>query len=92
MFVLAADVATGVISQLTQVAGALLVLSAFAAAQFDALSTRSTPYLLLNFAGGLVLAVLAAADRQLGFLLLEGVWAAVSAWSLLARPSPHAAE
>jgi hypothetical protein len=92
VFVLAADVATDVISQLAQVAGALLVLSAFAAAQVGALSTRSTRYLLLNLAGGLVLAALAAADGQLGFLLLESVWAAVSAWSLLARRSSHAPE
>jgi hypothetical protein len=29
-----------------------------------------------------VLCILAIAEAQLGFILLEGVWAAVSAWSL----------
>jgi hypothetical protein len=83
--VLAASAAGGVTEQLVQVAGALLVLAAFAAAQFGALTTQSTAYLLLNVAGATVLAAFAAADRQLGFLLLEGMWAIVSAWSLLRR-------
>src|SRR3712207_4933615 len=58
----------------------LIVITAFAAAQFGSLITRSTVYLLLNLAGVLVLAVLAAADRHFAFLLLAAVWAAVSAW------------
>jgi hypothetical protein len=70
-------------SQLVQVAGALCVLAAFAAAQFGALDTQSRLYLTLNLVGSAVLAVLAALDDQYGFLLLEGVWALVSAWGLL---------
>jgi hypothetical protein len=69
-------------SQLVQVLGSLLVLAAFVAAQRGALSTTSRLYLLLNLAGSAVLAVLAALGRQWGFLLLEGSWAAVSAYSL----------
>jgi hypothetical protein len=83
--VLAAGPTAGVTEQLVQVVGAVLVLTAFAAAQYGALGTRSTAYLLLNLVGAGVLAVLAAADRQIGFLLLEGMWAAVSAWSLMRR-------
>ena len=45
---------------------------------------RSRLYLVLNLGGSLVLALLALLDRQLGFLLLEGAWALVSASSLLA--------
>jgi hypothetical protein len=71
-------------SQLVQVFGSLLVLAAFAAAQRGALSTDSRLYLLLNIAGSAILAVLATLERQWGFLLLEGSWALVSAWSLRA--------
>jgi hypothetical protein len=38
---------------------------------------------VLNFVGSAILAVLAWIDRQWGFLLLEGVWAIVSLWSLV---------
>jgi hypothetical protein len=75
--------------QVIQVLGSLLILAAFAAAQRGALSTTSRTYLSLNLVGSLVLGVLAAHERQLGFLLLETCWAAVSAWSLY-RSSPQA--
>ena len=65
--------------------GSLLVLTAFAAAQRGSLSTESRAYLALNLLGASVLAVLAAHEQQWGFLLLETVWALVSAWSLIQR-------
>jgi hypothetical protein len=74
------------VSQLVQVAGALSVLAAFVAVQVGATRTTSAAYLGLNLAGSFVLAVLAAVERQYGFLLLEGAWAVVSAWALL-RPA-----
>lgn len=70
--------------QLVQVVGAMLILVAFAAAQFGAMDPHSRPYLVLNFVGSLILAVLAWQERQWGFLLLETVWAAVSLWGLRA--------
>jgi hypothetical protein len=73
--------------QALQVAGALLVLAGFALAQFGLLDQRSYNYLLLNLIGSAILAVLAWLAVQWGFLLLEGVWALVSLWSLLRRPS-----
>ena len=76
----AADGGTGY--QLIQVAGSLLILAAFAASQAGRLPIDSQLYLVLNFVGSGVLAVLAWIDQQWGFLLLEGVWALVSAWSL----------
>ena len=70
--------------QLVQVAGALLILVAFAAAQFGAMDQHSRTYLVLNFVGSLILAVLAWHERQWGFLMLESVWAVVSLWGLRA--------
>jgi hypothetical protein len=69
--------------QVIQVAGSLLILAAFAAAQRGLLDQRSRAYLIMNFVGSVVLAVEALLERQWGFLLLEGVWALVSAAGLL---------
>ncbi len=68
--------------QLIQIVGALLILAAFAAVQFDRMRPDSRVYLVLNLVGSLILAVLALHESQWGFLLLEGVWAIVSAWGL----------
>jgi hypothetical protein len=80
--------------QIVQVAGSLLILTAFIAAQRGRLSTDSRVYLSLNLVGAGVLAVLAAYERQYGFLLLEFSWALVAAHSLVAsfrRPAAAAA-
>ena len=69
--------------QLIQIVGALLILAAFAAVQFDRMRPDSRLYLALNLAGSAILAVLAVAAQQWGFVLLEGVWAIVSAWGLV---------
>ena len=69
--------------QLVQIAGSLLILTAFAASQAGRLPIDSQLYLVLNFVGSAILAVLAWIDQQWGFLLLEGVWALVSLYSLV---------
>jgi hypothetical protein len=69
--------------QFVQIIGAILILVAFAAAQFGRLDQRSVAFLVLNLIGSAILAVLAGIERQPGFLLLESVWALVSLWSLV---------
>jgi hypothetical protein len=71
--------------QAVQIAGALAVLAAFAAAQAGVVDQRSRRYLVPNLVGSAMLAVDAFLNRQWGFLILEGAWAAVSAWSLAVR-------
>jgi hypothetical protein len=71
-------------TQAIQILGALAILAAFVASQLGVFDVRSRTYLWLNFLGALVLAIVAWHERQWGFLLLEGVWTLVSAWSLAA--------
>ncbi len=72
--------------QVIQVVGALLILAGFTAAQMGKLSVESRAYLILNLVGSAILAYLAIVEEQWGFVLLETVWAIVSAWGLV-RPA-----
>ncbi len=66
-----------------EVPGAILILVAFALAQFRGLDRHGFFYLALNLVGAALLTVSAATHRQWGFLLLQGVWALVALWGLL---------
>jgi hypothetical protein len=78
------------VEQVIQLIGAVLILVGFVLAQFKVWSPQSLPYLLANLFGAAALAATAYVAEQWGFVLLEGVWAIVSAWSLvqLARGVP----
>ena len=68
-------------AQSLQILGAVMVLAGFAGTQFKLLDQRSYPYLLLNLIGSAIVAILAFAERQWGFLLL-------SCWKASAHSSP----
>ena len=70
--------------QLVQIAGSLLILAPFALTQAGRLPVHHPGILLANLAGSAALALDAAVTGQWGFLLLEGSWAAVSLYALIA--------
>jgi len=72
------------VDQVVQIVGALLILAAFTAVQLERMRPDSRLYLTLNLVGSAILAALGVIGQQWGFVLLETVWAIVSAWSLFA--------
>lgn len=71
--------------QLLQLAGAAAILAMFNLSQRGVVSQTSWVYLLLNFTGGAVLAVLAALGQNWGFLMLEGGWAVTAFHGIFRR-------
>lgn len=69
--------------QLAQIIGAILVLLGYVLSQTGRIDAKSRQYLLMNLAGSLLLVVTALLGRQWGFLILNGVWAVVSAINLV---------
>ena len=69
--------------QVISLIGSITILAAFAAGQFKRLEQTSLQYIVLNLVGSAILTVVAVVERQWGFLLLEGVWALISLWSLV---------
>lgn len=68
---------------LVQLAGALLVLLGYVLGQLGKLDPTSRRYLAVNFIGSALLAADAFDGRQWGFMLLNGVWAAISLVNLV---------
>jgi hypothetical protein len=69
--------------QIAQLVAAFLILVPFAGVQLRRLNVETVQYQLLNLLGSGTLAVVALDGRQWGFLVLEGVWAVMSAVGLL---------
>ncbi len=78
--------------QVISLVGALLILGAFVALQRRIWSAEHPWYLWCNLVGAGLLALVGVVERQLGFILLEAVWALISLQSLLkARHRPSTA-
>ncbi len=70
------------IGQVVSLAGALMILAAFAAQQAGKWKGEDVPYLALNLAGSLILTWSAVKAGSLGLIVLEGSWALISLVSL----------
>ena len=69
--------------QATSLAGAFLILFAYAAHQAGKMSRATPLYHVTNALGGGLLLVVAVAARQAGFIVLEGVWTLISLAALV---------
>ena len=71
--------------QVISLIGAMLILAAFALQQMGRWKSDDALYLWANLLGSATLTAIAWMELQWGFLLMESVWALVSAWSLFKR-------
>ena len=69
--------------QVISVFGALAILGAYAANLLGWLGPANISYSVANLIGSGILTLIAIVDQQLGFILLEGVWALVSLWGII---------
>lgn len=80
------------ISMLRQVfsfAGALLILVAYIGHQMEWMDSRKSLYNLLNAVGSAILAYIAFRPFQVGFVVLEVTWTAISIYALARGTRPH---
>lgn len=63
--------------------GALLILFAYVGHQLKRMDSRAPAYNILNAAGSTILAYIAFHPFQIGFVVLETVWAGISVYALV---------
>jgi len=63
--------------------GAICILVAFVALQRRWWTSEAPTYLWCNLVGAVLLGVVAVADRRIGFIIIEVVWAVVSLLALI---------
>lgn len=68
--------------------GALLILVAYAGHQMNWIDSRKSAYNLLNAIGSAILAYIAFHPFQIGFVILEVAWTAISVYALARRRGP----
>ena len=69
--------------QLISIAGAVLMLGAYAAHQMERLGRDTYAYQLMNLIGAAALTAAAMATKQAGLILVEGAWTLISVFGLL---------
>lgn len=79
-----------IVEQAVSIFGALTILAAYGAQHLGRLDRNSRLYALMNLVGAAILTWAAIRARQMGLILVEGAWAAISlvalARLLLQRP------
>jgi hypothetical protein len=66
-----------------QIIGGFLILVAFGLGQAGFLNQTARSYIVLNLVGASILTLSAYFEHQWGFVLLEGAWTLIAAWSLV---------
>jgi hypothetical protein len=68
--------------QILSLVGAALLLGAYALQAVTSDGAYKKTYLTMNLFGSAALTVTAVVNSQIGFIILEGIWAVISAFSL----------
>lgn len=71
------------VMQVISIAGAVMVLIAYAAHQMDRMPKEAYAYQLLNLFGGALLVWAAITTKQAGLILMEGAWTVLSGYGLV---------